>query len=106
MVRQAESLPPVFAPRQADAKRGTFAKAAVEADGAAEGLGEVLDDGEPQAGAAEFAGAGFVDAIKPLEDAGLVLLGDADAGVLHFQGDEAVVGRGPNRDAAPFAACT
>ena len=67
--------------RKLDAERGALVGLAFDADVAAEGLGEVLDDGEAEAGAAELAGAGFIDAVEPLEDAGEVLLGDADAGV-------------------------
>jgi hypothetical protein len=33
-------------------------------------LDDVLDDGQPQAGATLFPGAGLVDAVETLEDAG------------------------------------
>jgi len=60
---------------------------ALDADVAAEGLGEVLNDGQAEAGAAELAGASLIDTIESLEDAGKVLFGDADAGVGDFEGD-------------------
>ena len=44
---------------------------------------QVLDDGEAKAGAAEFAAAGFIDAVEAHEEAGLVVMGDAHAGVAH-----------------------
>ena len=50
-------------------------------------LGGVLDDGEAEAGAAAGLGAALVHAIEALEDAGLVLRGDADAGVGDGEGN-------------------
>ena len=49
----------------------------------------MLDDRQAEAGAAQFARAGFVDAVEPLEDALLIVRLDADAGV----GDGEVSGR-------------
>src|SRR2546425_9788660 len=51
------------------------------------GLNEVLDNGQAQAGAAQFARAGLVDAIEALEYSRQILLRDADAGVRHLQMD-------------------
>ena len=59
----------------------TRADPAGDVDLAADGLDQVLDDREPQAGAAEFAASRLVDAVEPLEDAGQVVAGDADSGV-------------------------
>ncbi len=52
------------------------------ADGAAVGQHDVLGDGEAEAGASGFAGAGFVDAIEAFEQAREVLGGDAGAEIL------------------------
>ena len=54
---------------------------AFDGHAAAMGLHDVLDDGQPQAGAAQLAAAGPIDAIEPLEDARQVLGGDAAAAV-------------------------
>src|SRR5260370_705409 len=51
----------------------------------------MFGDGKSQAGAADFAGAGDIDAVEALEDAGLVGAGDADAGVGNREGDFGVV---------------
>ena len=47
----------------------------------------MLDDGETEAGAAAGLGAAFVYAVEALEDAGLVLRGDANAGVGDGEGN-------------------
>ncbi len=60
------------------------------ADGAAVGEHDVLGDGEAEAGASGFAGAGFVDAIEAFEEAGKMFRGDAGAEVL----DEEFYGAG------------
>src|ERR1700675_1232204 len=57
------------------------------ADGAAVGQHDVFGDGEAQAGAAGFAGAGFVDAIEAFEQAGQVLGGDAGAEIFDIKLD-------------------
>src|SRR5438132_7490601 len=51
------------------------------------GLNEVLDNGQAQAGAAQFARTGLVDAIEALEYSRQILLRNADAGVRHLQMD-------------------
>ena len=50
-------------------------------------LGRMLDDGKPQAGAAGLAGVALVYPVEALKHMGLMLLGDADAGVLHRAAD-------------------
>ena len=67
--------------RQLDPERAAAARRAFDADFAAEGLGEVLHDREAEAGAAELARAGFVDAVEAFENAFLIGGFDADAGV-------------------------
>ena len=52
---------------------------------------DVLDDGQPEAGAAGGARAGGVDAVEPLEDASLLGLGDALALVADVDLDQAVL---------------
>lgn len=54
----------------------------------------MFDDRETEARAARLAGAGRVDAVEALEDALLVLVGDADALVGHGDLDELSAGRG------------
>ena len=44
-------------------------------------VGSVLDDGQPQAGAAQFLGVTFVHPVKPLKYSSQLLLRDADAGI-------------------------
>ena len=74
-------------PRQVDGKQASFTQAALHRDLAAVGLGDVLDDGEPQAGAAERPAASLVNAVKTLEQARQVLLLDSDPVVLHAELD-------------------
>src|SRR5947207_12847650 len=73
------------AARDADCKGCTFSKAAAGADGAAHGLDQVFDDGQPQAGPAQLAGTGLVHAVEALENTGQVVFGNADAGVFDLQ---------------------
>ena len=51
---------------------------------------DVLDDGQAEAGATGDARARRIDAVEPLEDAGLLALGDADALVGHGDLDRVV----------------
>ena len=46
---------------------------------AAVSLGDVFDNRKAQSGTAQFAAAGFVDAIKSFKKTGQVLFGNADA---------------------------
>src|ERR1700733_8153211 len=71
--------------RQAGAGGRGAADAALPADLAAMGLGDVLDDGEAEAGPPLLAGAPLVDPVEALEDARDRLRGDADAGVAHLE---------------------
>src|SRR5579859_1242970 len=66
------------------------------ADGAGVGAHDVLGDGQAEAGAAGFAGAGFIDAVKAFEEAGQMLGGDSGAEVTHIELDGALraAGRG------------
>ena len=73
---------------QLDGERAALARFACDAHAAAERLGQVLDDRQAQAGAAELARAGFVDAVEALEDATLVFWLDADAGVADGDADD------------------
>ena len=65
--------------RKVDAEGAAPAEAAVDGDAAAVGLGDVLDDGEAEAGAAELAAARLVDAVEALEEPRQVLARDAAA---------------------------
>ena len=55
---------------------------------------DVLGDGEAEAGASGFAGAGFVDAIEAFEEARQVLGGNAGAEIAHVEFDAAPRRRG------------
>jgi len=55
------------------------------ADGAAVGQHDVFGDSQAEAGASGFAGAGFVDAIETLEQAGQVFGTDACAEILDIE---------------------
>src|SRR5260370_16020072 len=59
----------------------TLTHFALDPDAAAVNFDKVLGNGEPQPGAADFAGTGHIDAVEALEDARLVRLRDADAGI-------------------------
>ena len=67
-----------------EAEAGAFAEFAFDIDGAVVELGDVFDDAEAEAGAADGAAAGFVDPVEAFEEAGVVLRGDAGAVVLDF----------------------
>ena len=70
------------------------------ADGAAVGEHDVLGDGEAEAGASGFAGAGFVDAIEAFEQAREMLGGDAGAEILDEEFDGVGNGAGAENDAS------
>src|SRR4029077_11170250 len=59
---------------------------------------EMLGDGEPQPGAADFARARDVHTVEALKNARLVGLRDADTGVGNRKSYFAVVGRGADHD--------
>src|SRR5690349_2538271 len=70
---------------QFDGEAGAFAFLAFDGDGSAVGGADGFDDRQAQAGAAELAGAGFVDAIETFKDVRLRLERNAHAAVRHFQ---------------------
>ena len=72
---------------QGEVELGAVAEFALGPDAAAVGLDDVLDDGEAEAGAAGFTGAGLVHTVESLEDAVEVLGGDAGAEVLDSELD-------------------
>src|SRR5262249_14245624 len=73
---------------------------AVDFDIAAVRRGDVLDDAEAEAGAAERTRARPVDAVKPFEDSGQVLRGDADPCVRDGNRHHAVAGFAVDADGA------
>ena len=87
---------------EVDGDAGAFSGLALDLQIAAVGLGDVLDDGEAEAGAAELPGTRLVHAVEPLGEPGQVLFRDAAARVRHGQ-------RHPGRAVAVrplFEACT
>src|SRR5882672_3132018 len=64
----------------------TLAHFALDPDAAAVNFDKMFGDGKPQPCTADFAGTGHVDAVEALEDARLVRLRDADAGVRNREG--------------------
>ena len=70
---------------QGEVELRAVAEFALSPEAATVSLEDVLDDGEAEAGAAGFAGAGLVNAVKPLEDAMEVFRGDAGAKILHSE---------------------
>jgi hypothetical protein len=89
-------------------KSAAVAEFAFGADGAAMGQHDVFGDGKPESSAAGFAGAGFVDAVKALEEAREMFGGDAGAEILDIEFDaefDAPVGRtGTEHNSAAGAA--
>lgn len=69
---------------------GAFADFAFNVDPALMELGDVFDDAESEAGAADGAAAGFVHPVKALKEAGVVLGGNAGSLILDFN-DRALV---------------
>ena len=78
------------------------------ADGTTVGEHDVLGDGEAEAGAAGFAGAGFVDAVEAFEEARQMLGGNARAEILNIKFNpefDATLGRArTQQDASASAA--
>ena len=64
---------------------GAAADLALQVDAGVVQQGDMLDDGQPQAGAAGGLAAAFIHAVEPLKHAGLAVLGDADAVILYLQ---------------------
>ena len=67
---------------------------------AAVSFDKMLGDGEPQPGAADFAGTRNINAVETLEDAGLIRPRDADTGVRNREGYFGMVSRSADRDLA------
>lgn len=87
--------------RQPQRESGALTLGAPHRDLPAVRGGHVLDDREPQTRAAGGTGAGEVHAVEALEDALLVLVGDADALIGH--GDLDVVSAGCGHPAGGYA---
>jgi len=64
---------------QMDGKGTSLAGCAFHGYLSAVGLGDVFDNGKPQAGAAQLATAGFIDPIKSFKQPGQVFFGNANA---------------------------
>jgi len=62
-----------------DREGAAFAKGAFHGDITAMGLGNMLDNGQPQTRAAHGPAAGLVHAVKPFEQARQMLFGNAHA---------------------------
>ena len=75
------------------------ARRALDLDAAAHALDDAARDGEAQAGAAELPRRAAVGLLELVEDAGLLLRRDADAGVAHLEHDLAGAGPGLDDDA-------
>src|SRR5882724_1043951 len=86
--------------RNGEIKLRALADFAFHPDAAAVRLDEMFGDGEAESSAANFAGTGSVHAIETFENAGLVGLGDADAGVRDGEFDFGGAGRGAEHDLA------
>src|SRR5216684_815060 len=64
----------------------SLAHFAIDPDAAAVNFDKMFGDGEPQPGAADFAGTSHINAVEALEDARLVRLWDSDAGIRNRKG--------------------
>src|SRR3954447_20867507 len=80
--------------RQPQGEGGALTLGAPHRDLPAVRGGHMLDDRETESRSARGTGAGRVDAVEALEDALLVLVGDADALVGHGDLDQVAAGRG------------
>ena len=80
-----------FAPRETHPEDTALAQFAADTHGAADGLGQMLDDREPQSCAAQFTRSGAVDAIEAFDDSALIGLGAANAIVCDSQQHRVVV---------------
>ena len=86
---------------QREEEGGTAGNFAFCADGAGMSEPDVLSDGESEAGASGFTGAGFIDPVKAFKQAPEVLGGDAGAEITNIEFD---AGLGSTR--AQLDACT
>src|SRR5438309_44565 len=73
---------------------------AVNPNAAAVNLNNVFGDGEAQASAAQFSGAGRVHAVKAFKNARLIRFGNANSGVRHSENNFAVARFGADYDLA------
>src|SRR6266852_8580071 len=83
-------------------KRRSLPKAAAGMYASVQRVHQVLHNRQPQAGPPQFSGAGLVDTIKTFEDPREILFGDADACVLNFQADLAVLRSPTHADPPPW----
>ena len=65
---------------------------------------DMFGDGQPQAGAARFAGASLVHSVETLEQARQMLGRNAGAEILHIELDVPAIGRAPRTMRPPEAA--
>src|SRR4029077_10625082 len=78
----------------------TLAHFALDPDTPAVNFDKVFGNGEPQSGAADFAGTRHIHPIEAREDAGLVRSRDADAGIRHRKNYLGAVGGSADHDLA------
>lgn len=71
----------VHALRQMQGKDTALSEPTFDGDATFVRLDNVLDDGQPQSGSAEFSATGLIDAVEAFKQTGEVLLGDAAAAV-------------------------
>src|SRR5450432_2552867 len=86
--------------RDGKMKSGADTDFAFDPDAATVGFDQVFGDGQAQAGAARFAGAGGIDAIETFEDTRLIGLRNADARVGNGQDHFITAGVGAQDDLA------
>ena len=79
-------------------ERAALSQFALHGHTAAVGLGDVLDDGQPQAGTAELAAARFVHPVEPFKQARKMFFGNAHALVREADLDFIVHGQRPDPD--------
>ena len=60
-----------------DFKNTALAECAFHTDGTAVGLGDMIDDGEPQTGTAELPAPGFIDTVEPFKQPRQMFLVDS-----------------------------
>ena len=78
--------------RQVQGEAAPLAGLAGEADLAAQQIGELAADGQPQPGAAELTAGGHVRLLEGFEDDGLLVGRDADARVGNRESDDGSAG--------------
>lgn len=83
---------------EGDKKTSAFADLAFRPDAAAHLFGALFGDMQPEAGAADLAGVGIVDAIEFLENMAKFVTGDANTGVCDDDFDGFLVGSNSGGD--------